>query len=660
MLTREWFSAADLAALQLRSMPGTERGVQLVAADQQWQRAEWEGLRWRQRAGRGGGIEYHYTVLGAVALTDLTLKVHRADGQAEAARGKAALSRADMWAWYEGLSEKKRATALRRLEVLERIRALTIAGTGKVMAMDLVAAEQRVNRDTIYAWERLVDGIERHDWLPYLAPRHAGACVQQVDCPDEAWDILRSDYLRPESPTFESCYRRLQRIAAERGWALPSARTLQRRIEALPLATRVLARKGEDGLKAMLPAQRRDHAVFHALEAVNTDGHIWDVAVRWEDGTVSRPVMVGFQDIYSGMMLSWRLDRTENADLVRLAFGDVVERYGIPEHVWADNGRAFMSRVISGGMTRRFRFKMLPSEPLGIMTTLGVQLHSTKPYSGRSKPIERAWRDFCDTIAKHPVCAGAYLGNSPVNKPSNYGSATVPIDTFRQLLAQEIEEHNTRLGRTGGVCNGRSFRQVFEESYAANSARIRIATEQQRRICLLAAQGVKVRADSTVHLLGNRYSAEWLTEHVGRSLVLRFDPDNLHGAVHLYRLDGAFLGTAPCIEDVGFNSTNAARADATARKERLKAEKARLAAERRLDNQALARITMRTKEPEPYAPPAPRVVRGNFGAALAIAPATLPADEDEDEYDRLMRVGREKQQAAGNSLLRVVTNQDAD
>ncbi|WP_040507433.1 transposase domain-containing protein [Gluconobacter morbifer] len=103
-------------------------------------------------------------------------------------------------------------------------------------------------------------------------------------------------------------------------------------------------------LSRIYPAQQRRRDVFHALQAVNANGHRWDVFVKWEDGTIGRPVMVGFQDLFSDMILSWRIDKSENAETVRLAFGDMVETYGIPKMCYLDNGRNFASKWMNAGI----------------------------------------------------------------------------------------------------------------------------------------------------------------------------------------------------------------------------------------------------------------------------------------------------------------------
>ena len=550
MLAREWFSAAELAAMALPSLPNTKQGVLMLAERQDWQREDRRDRRWRTRDGRGGGVEYHYTLLPMVAQVAVTMQFSQVAEAAERAVAKVQLTQAEMWRFFDALSETKKAKARKKLEVLDAVAALRRGGAGKLVAMQQVAAHCNVTLTSLYAWERCVDGIDRHDWLPYLAPRHTGRATT-VECSDAAWDFLKADYLRPERPDFEACHRRLERAAKQHGWTLPSKRTLTRRLEALPEGLRVLARDGADALKRMFPAQQRDRGVFHALEAVNADGHKWDVFVRWPDGYVGRPMMVAFQDLFSGKLLSWRIDRSENKEAVRLAFGDLVEAFGIPDLCWLDNGRSFASKWLTGGIANRYRFKVREEDPEGILTQLGVEVHWTEPYAGQSKPIERAFRDFAGDVAKHPKFAGAYTGNDPLAKPENYGSKAVPLDVFLAVLEEEIAAHNARSGRKAFVCAGRSFDATFAASYEVSP--IRKATAEQRRLWLLAAEAISVNpTDGSITLLNNRYWSEFLHERRGQKVVVRFDPQRLHDDLHVYRLDGAYLGAAKCVDRVGF------------------------------------------------------------------------------------------------------------
>lgn len=46
----------------------------------------------------------------------------------------------------------------------------------------------------------------------------------------ELWDLLVSDYLRPERPSWAACVRRIRLVAEARGLPLPSASTLYRKL----------------------------------------------------------------------------------------------------------------------------------------------------------------------------------------------------------------------------------------------------------------------------------------------------------------------------------------------------------------------------------------------------------------------------------------------
>lgn len=655
MMAREWFSPSELAAMALPMLPNSTRGIQMVADREEWHRPSWRDRRWRERGGRGGGLEYHFSLLPASAQVKLAKEHAQVDETAEREQAKRAMSREDMWAWFEGLPDKKRNEAKRRLEILDAVRAVVAERMGKAFAVQQIASHFGVTVATIYNWERLVAIQPRHDWLPWLAPRHSGR-TETVECDAEAWEMLKSDYLRPEKPTFLSCFRRLERTAAERGWTIPSQRTLQRRIDDVPAALLVLSRDGTEAASRLFPAQRRDRGGFHALEAVNADGHKWDVFVKWPDGTVNRPMMCAFQDLYSGMIVSWRVDKTANKEAVRLAFGDMVEAHGIPDHCWLDNGRDFASKWLTGGTPNRYRFKVKDDDPPGIMTQLGVQIHWTTPYHGQSKPIERAFRDMAGDVAKHPRFAGAYVGNNPTAKPENYGSAAVPLEIFLSTLHEEIASHNARTGRKAATCNGRSFKETFDASYA--EAPIKKATAEQRRLWLLAAEGIKTsKENGEIALLGNRYWSETMLGLINQKVIVRFDPAKLHAPLHVYRLDGAYAGVAPCVENVGFADVSAAQEIARQRGSFLKGKKMQLKAERSL---TAAQVAALLPEPEEEAPaPETKVVRPVFGNTALKPFQQINDEEDEDPAEARVRAAR-AQAFGGRRSLRVVTDETGE
>ena len=99
-------------------------------------------------------------------------------------------------------------------------------------------------------------------------------------------------------------------------------------------------REGELALMRRHPPIERSVKDLCAMQWINGDGYLHNVFVQFPDGSIDRPKTWFWQDVHSRKILSYRPDRTENTDTIRLSFGDLVEDYGIPEHATIDNTRA--------------------------------------------------------------------------------------------------------------------------------------------------------------------------------------------------------------------------------------------------------------------------------------------------------------------------------
>lgn len=643
---RDWLTAAELAELRLPGLPTDKGAMNRRIREERWRlRVDNAGAALaRPRSARGGGVEYHVSLLPGAARLELAQRglVDTRPGPAEAEPVSAG-----SWRWYDLQSEKTKADAAHRLSIVSEIMMLEEAGCTRTAALADISFRHQIGTSTLWSWLKLVEGVARSDWLPALSPRRKGGGVE-ADIDSLLWSIFKSDFLRNAEPTLSSCYERTAKIAAERGLSIPSERTLRRRLEReIDPGIILRRRKGDEALRRSVPSQRRTVAELHALECVNIDGHKFDVFVRLPDGRTVRPILVGIQDVYSSKIVAWRIGEVESAVLTRLAFADLFANYGIPKHCVLDNGRAFASKWITGGAKTRYRFKIKDEEPTGILTALGIQIHWAIPYRGQSKPIERAWRDLCDTISRHPLMEGAYTGNNPVNKPANYGSRTIEWDAFVAHVEAGIHAHNSRLKRRGRHYAGRSFDEVFTESFAV--APIGRATPEQLRMALLTAEQVTVnRQTGEVALFGNRYWSEPCVQLAGQRVTVRFDPDHLDRDLHLYGLDGGYLTSAQMIADTGF--LTAAGAQDTAK--RAAAYRKRVRDGELAEQLLAAEEVARLQADAPAAPiPEPSVVRpmrhrGQTAAALKPVPALAT--------DLEARVERENRVFSALSLVRLV------
>lgn len=510
--------------------------------------------------------------------------------------------RAHLWDYFSRKPEKTKAVARQRLEAVQAVEALIATGHGKMVALQTVAEQIGTHSQTLSKWMTKAQSVAPCDRVTVLVGSHCGR-TKRADLDAEAFEFFKADFLRRERPTYEACYERLQRAAKEHRWTVPALRTLKRKLHReIPPDLIILLRQGVDALKKTNPSQERDHSVFHALEAVNGDGYTFFKYVRFESGEVCRPVAWVWQDIYSGRILAHRLDVSENKDMIRLSIGDLIERYGIPEHFWFDNTRAAANKDVTGGVKNRYRFKVNPEEPLGLVPLLGATVHWATPAHGQAKPVERCFGigGIGEYIDKHPNFSGRGTQKNPI-----------PVDEFEAVAASEIAAFNARLGRRSKVCSGRSCDVVFNESYSNST--IRKATRDQRALWLLASESVMAnRNDGSIRIMGNRYWCEALSHHKGQKIVARFDPANMHGNVLIYTLDGRKIGEAECQIAAGFNDRNAAREVAKQVNRKKKALKAVAAAELRITARQAGALLPTVA---PVETTSPKVIMGIFGRA---------------------------------------------
>lgn len=645
-MSLDWLSAKQLAELKklakLDDWPGTISGVA--------RRAKRDGLKSRQRRAQGGGREY--------ALASLPLEVQAAamkhfsnsplakTTKIKPEKATKTTGREELWELYEAAPNTMKDAAQHRLVVIESIERLQDNGASKTQAINQAMITYRESRATLYRWLQVANSVAPEDRLAALAPSYKPGRPRAA-CDERAWDHFKALYLTPEQRTVAHCYELTAQAAKAEGWDWPPVRTINRRVKDIPRHIRVLEREGENALLRLYPSMKRTVRDMHALFWINGDGYQHNVFVRMPNGEIGRPKTWFWQDVYSRRIVGFRTDQSENTDMIRLALGDVIEQYGIPEHATIDNTRAAANKWLTGGVSNRYRFKIKETDPLGLMPQLGIDPHWTSVVAGKgwgqAKPVERAFGvgGLGDYVDKHPKFDGAYTGPNVNAKPDNYGEKAVEWDVFVKTLRQTITQWNAKDKRRTEICAGvHSFNQAFDDSYQRNADKIRRATAAQRRLWLMQAESVRVQRDASVSLtIGNgpngknRYGADFLVDYTGQQVVVRFDPDNLHNAVHLYRLDGRYLGEAECLHAAGFGDTSAGREWSRENKRRSKASKLAAKAEKRM---SVLEATDYLPEPEDSVPEdESNVRRGDFGRVqkavagsdIADQPYQSPADK---------------------------------
>ena len=575
---------------------------------------------------------------------------------------------ASLAAHFDGLTAARRAECEALVLVVDRAVAMAARSKSRSMrpALEAAAAELDCERSprTLYsAWlgRRGRPGLKslpRRLWAAALAPRYIG-CTAIAECSSQAWEAWKADYLRAEQPTAAHSHRLVLRLAGANGWSAPrSAATFLRRLRReVPVGAIVLARQGPEAAKRLVPAQQRDHQALRAMECLNADGHRWDVMVEWPSGRPrkARPMGVFWQDVFSGDILGWRIGREETSDAYRESFGDVLRDHGIPGAVILDNGRGACAKALAGGSAHSYRGKALAGDPVGLLTQLvGPDgIHRTKPYSGQSKKIERAFLDFSRDIAKDVRLAGAYTGPSTERKPHNHGSRAIPLAEFERVVADGVRLHNARRGRRGMGMRGRSFDEVFAESAAAHAGEIPRPTAAQLEQWLLTPQVVTARSsDGAVHVHGNRYWVPELARALAgkpadrRRVVVRYDATDLTRPPVVEDLDGRLIARAELRTAAPVLDADSAKQIERERKRAAKLDREQLRIHKRLSARELVAMVDAAAgtEAQPKPPAMAKVMTGAFG----LEGPEPPAERKESPADILIL---EAVRAAGGGSL---------
>lgn len=596
-----FISIRNLAELAGMSDRAARMAVEKAIAGKYWRGAL---LRVRQESGRGGASGKKYGVLLSSLPTDLHAKwnsqkmgaetralvaKHAADIEEDRLSGERKNRRRFLnlpWCQEERIARheefsklptKIQERAKKRLEAVQLFHATETAGIPEMQRYETVARETGIGPSTLRNWVGRCQGLDPGDWLPALKPQNKGHQGALADFSADAWDYIRNEYFQLTKPALKPIYRRALKLSAVHGWVIPSYITVKRRLETEPRALQVLGREGREALERMRPYQERDYSNIAVHEVWVCDARKADLFCRWEDGTVSRPIVVAWQDVRSRVILSYWIARTENADAIRLAFKAAAEKArAIPQNNYFDNGRGFASKLLTGGAPNRFRYQVREDELLGIFQILGIRTIWAKPYSGRSKPIESFFRQFAEAERRYP---GAYCGNRPESKPEDFDQAkAISIEQYRELLEETLADYHTRPHR-GDAMHGRSPLAAYEELLPLTQPRQ--PTREQLRLCLQAAEKVRLEPHSgAVRILKNRYWSEKVAElDRGMAYTIRFNPEDANEPVSIF--DGErFLCEAPIISRTGFLDSAAAKDNERARRQYVKSLKQQAAARR--------------------------------------------------------------------------------
>ncbi|HIF9333042.1 TPA: transposase domain-containing protein [Photobacterium damselae] len=509
----------------------------------------------------------------------------------------------EVWFEFESAKSEQKEEANKRLKSALLVKAFIDKGEKKKNAIEKAAQLSDYSSESIRRWFYKSPGLNKiatEDWLAYLLITQGGKTANnKAEFSPEAQTFFKNSYLRPYV-TIAEAYRLTVKAALTNGWQVPSEKTVTRWAhQNIPYELRVLMREGKAAVhQQLVPAQRRTRMGMHALELVSGDGHVARVHCELDNGEIIRPMIWVFQDVFSSAIVGYSIDLSENNEMMAIAIANMADKYGLPGGWTFDRGSAALSDQITGSMvkpSKKGKYKKFDSSELeGLLQTLGytsddinwtgiIEDNVGNKGNARGKPVERVFhsRGGIGQFERNPAFAGCYTGKSVVDRPMDYqgGKKGVPFAQFCELFDSWVTDFNNQLGRRTEMGRGvKSYQQVFDESYAVSQ--IRKPTPEQLRLCLLRKEAVTVRESGVIelqaskykaktdsHYKTNRYHSVMLYDHIGKKIMVRFNPYNMHSEIYAYDHLGRLIGAIPLVEDAGFKSLSAKRMQAVKQKD---------------------------------------------------------------------------------------------
>lgn len=276
---KEWYSAKELVGIGKLSIHSSN--INRQARKENWEFRAISGVK-------GGGIEYAFHSLPQDTQQELRLRfaLTQVAETTEQPKAKASLGTA-----LNNASNKEREEAAKKAEAVRVLQSHLSVGLSFSLSLQLTSEQQGVSEGSLKNWYYKVRDHNVHEWQALLIKKTGKQAKpnQKAFIEQEAWDVFLADYLRPEQPTLNACYRRTLTIAKQMGWEMASKGTFQRRLKEIPYEVILLRRKGANAVAKLVPALRRTVKDLFAMEWLNGDGYQHNVFVRFPNGEIGRP-----------------------------------------------------------------------------------------------------------------------------------------------------------------------------------------------------------------------------------------------------------------------------------------------------------------------------------------------------------------------------------
>ncbi len=408
----------------------------------------------------------------------------------------------------------------------------------------LFEALKKVSRSTLERWRK--DLAESNHDYHVLAPRWGGNAGNCKLTSDEQ-NVLLAQVLHQNKRKIATCVEYTKDILRGRGLPSPSSPATMRRyldkFKEQHLDIWVINREGEKALvDKVLPYIERDDSLIEVGDVLVADGKRCNFFADnpWT-GKKCRPLLVGFFDWKSRILVGFAIGLQENTQLISAALRNAIIGLGkTPKVVLLDNGKAFKGKVFTGDVD------LEQAGLLGMYARLGIETTFAWPYNARSKPIERFFGTLGDSFERYlPSFTGACIEDRPASLRRNekfmqkMNPENIPtIPQVGQALSKWSEFYGHK---THPTIKNKTRAEVFAEGCGPG------VNVPDLNFLMMDIKLKNIRQNG-INFLGANYYDEALYG-LREQVVIRYDFNDV-SSLQVYTKGGEFICAATRVEKV--------------------------------------------------------------------------------------------------------------
>ena len=485
----------------------------------------------------------YYRSIGAEVPEELTPKKRSTPMPHKTLEEFSADEREEIADWIRILKEWERYCTTSKLQ--------KVAATEKfVQIQQGLNPNMRISKGILYRKKKAL----KADDLAGLLDNRGSWRKGTSSIPDVAWECFMYFYLDEAQHPIQACLEYTEmwlRQEAPQYLPLPSYASFYRRVQnEIPEPLEIM---GREGMKAFrdrcAPYIQRKYENMVSNEWWIADNHTFDVMTQGADGQVHRLYLTAFFDARSGIFTGCYVTSAPSSQATLIALRKGILKYGIPENIYVDNGREFLTRDVGGLGHRQKKSTKDEFNPPPVFERLGIHMTNAIVKNAKAKIIERRFRDVKDRLSRlFPTYTGGNVLEKPERLKKVLKSGDIPTDeAFTQAVEDILYHYMNERAYSGAVAadKGKTREQVYRE----NLLEKRIASESDLNLMLMRSTRSQKVGRRGVHITVagdkiNYFNDELLLNFFGESVYCRYDPENI-SEVRIYDLQDNFIMTAP-------------------------------------------------------------------------------------------------------------------